>query len=307
MTNLPDHHRGARVLDPAIAVSDRQVAPHQYRYVETHAWWLGTFGPHQHLSEHRLRQWIPARPECPWILERELTGAQTWLVGSAEEAVADGFDLRDIAPVGRFSAPYGEFDTELGTDLDDDLDSTLGAGLGAPFGTDLDTALYDTALPGTLHSTLCAPPRPPRRGSWQSPTIGFIQRLPHTPEALLARLCEDNPGSWFGPFAAAVTALRTTLVPAELRTVFYRALTRMPDVGIDEHAVNVDGHACIAIVHDAGRTRTELMIDPADGQFAGERDTLRADSRSGLPAGTVISTTAVRTDVVNRLGARPAA
>jgi hypothetical protein len=48
-----------------------------------------------------------------------------------------------------------------------------------------------------------------------------------------------------------------------------------------------------------GRTRTELMISPADGQFAGERDTLRMDSRCGLPSGTVISSTAVRTAVVD--------
>ena len=58
-------------------------------------------------------------------------------------------------------------------------------------------------------------------------------------------------------------------------------------------------------MHDAGRTRTELMIDPAHGQFAGERDTLRADSRSGLRAGMVISTTAVRVAVVNRAGSLP--
>lgn len=276
------------MLDPAIAVSDRPVAQHQYRYVETHAWWLGTFGPHQHLSEHRLRQWIPARPECPWVLERELTGAQTWLTGSAEEAVADGFDLRSIAPVGRFSAPYGEFDTDLGADLDDeDLGSTLH---------------------GQFHSALCAPaPRPPRRGSWQSPTTEFLQRLPRDPQVLLDRLREDNPGSWFGPFNAAVTALRTTLVPAELRAAFYRALVALPGVSIDEDVANVDGHASVAIVHDAGRTRTELMVDPVDGQFAGERDTLRADSRCGLRAGTVISSTAVRTAVVDAPGIRPGA
>ena len=276
--------------DPAIAVSDRPVAPHQYRYVETHAWWLGTFGPHQHLSEHRLRHWVPARTECPWVLERELTGAQTWLTGSAEEAIADGFDLRDIAPVGRFTAPYGEFDTDLGADLDD-------------FET-----VFHGAMHGVPYDSPCVPaPRPPRRGSWQSPTVGFLQGLPPDADALLALLREDNPGSWFGPFNAAVTALRTTLVPAELRAAFYRALTALPDVSLDEDAVNVDGHTCLAIVHDAGRTRTELMIDPTDGQFAGERDTLRTDSRCGLPAGTVISTTAVRTDVVDQPGARPAA
>ena len=179
-------------------------------------------------------------------------------------------------------------------------------------GLDLDDDDFETVFHGAMHDAAydspCVPvPRPPRRGSWQSPTVEFLQRLPRNADALLARLREDNPGSWFGPFTAAVTALRTALVPADLRAVFYRALTALPGVSLDEDAVNVDGHACLAIVHDAGRTRTELMIDPSDGQFAGERDTLRSGSRCGLPAGTVISTTAVRTAVVDQAGARPAA
>jgi hypothetical protein len=266
------------VSDPAIAVSDQPMAPHQYRYVETHAWWLGTFGPHQHLTEHRLRQWVPARPEREWVLERELTGAQTWLTGSAEEARADGFDLHDIAPIGVFRAPYGDFD----------------AGPDAELGVDLDTEL-------------CPRPRRPRRGSWQSPTLEFLDRLPRDPNALLERLREDNPGSWFGPFAAAVTALRPALVPAELRAAFFRAVAALPGVRVGEKTVNVDGDTCVAIIHDAGRTRTELLLDPTDGQFAGERDTLLSDSRIGLPAGTVISTTAVRTAVVDAAGELPVA
>ena len=52
-------------------------------------------------------------------------------------------------------------------------------------------------------------------------------------------------------------------------------------------------------MHDVGRTRTELMIDPEHGQFAGERDTLRAESRCGLRAGTVISSTAVTVSVTD--------
>jgi hypothetical protein len=268
------------LCDPAIAVSDRPMAPNQYRYVETHAWWLGTFGPHQHLTEHRLRQWIPVQADREWVLERELTGAQTWLTGSAEEAREDGFHIHDVAPVGRFRARYGDFDT--GRDTEDEL------------GIELETVL-------------CARPRPPRRGSWQSPNPEFLQRLPRDPATLLARLREDNPGSWFGPFAAAVTALRTALVPADLRATFFRALSALPGVSFTEAAQNVDGHTCLALVHDAGRTRTELLLDPADGQFAGERDTLRTDSRAGLRAGTVISTTAVRTAVVDAEGELPAA
>ena len=220
---------------------------------------------------------MPAHPDRTWLLERELTGAHTWLTGSAAVARADGFDLRALVPVGRFRGPARGVRRHRPRRA------------GAP-----------RARP--LH----ARPPPAPRGNWQSPTLEFFQRLPRDPAALLDRLRADNPGSWFSPFAAAVTALRTGLVPADLRGALYRALTGLPGVTVAEHVHNIDGQDCLALVHDAGRTRTELMIDPAHGQFAGERDTLRADSRRGLRAGTVISTTAVRIAVVEP-GRLPAA
>ena len=206
------------------------------------------------------------------MLEREVTGAQEWLNGSAEAALAEGYDLRPAAPVGRFRARHGAFD-------DDGLD--------------------DTERP--------LRPRPRRpRGSWQTPTREFFARLPRDPETLVQRLRDENTGSWFGPFAAGVTALRTCLVPADLRAALCLALACLPGVRAVEGIENVDGVACLALVHDAGRTRTELMLSPVDGQFAGERDTVRTGSRTGLAAGTVISSTAVRTAVVNAEGALPA-
>jgi hypothetical protein len=256
------------LLDLAVAVSDPPLAPDQYRLVDTHAWWLGTFGVHQHLSEHRVRQWVPANPDREWLLERELTGDQTWLLGSAEQAAQDGFELHDIAPTGQFRARYGEFHSRPVT-------------------------------------AACAPRRRAPRGNWQVPTTRFFERLPRDADALLTVLRADNPGSWFSPFAAAVTALRTGIVPAALRAALYRALTGLAGVTVAEHVYNIDGHDCLALIHDVGRTRTELLIDPGHGQFAGERDTLRADSRCGLGAGTVISSTAVRIAVVDQAGGRP--
>ena len=84
------------MLDLAIAVSDRPVRPDQYRYVETHAWWLGTFGLHHYLSEQRLRQWVPAHPDRDLVLERELTGAHTWLTGSAAVVTILGALAADV-------------------------------------------------------------------------------------------------------------------------------------------------------------------------------------------------------------------
>lgn len=259
--------------DLSIAATDRPLRPGQYVYVETHAWWLTTHGPHQLLAEHRLRQWVPTDAEREWVLDREVTGAQEWINGSAEEALADGYDLRPAAPVGRFRARHGAFDADLG-DLDAD-------------------------------DPPCGRARRPR-GSWQTPTREFFARLPRDPESLVQRLREENTGSWFGPFAAGVTALRTCLVPADLRAALCLALACLPGVRAAEGVENVDGLACLALVHDAGRTRTELMLSPTDGQFAGERDTVRTGSRTGLAAGTVISSTAVRTAVVDAEGALPA-
>jgi hypothetical protein len=253
--------------DVAIEAFDRPLRPDQYFYVETHAWWMGTYRAHSHLTEHVLRQWVPASADREWVLDRRLTGQQEWLIGSAEQAADEGFDLRDIAPVGRFTAAHGRFDKS------------------------------DEGFCGTSTD---AP-----RGNWQVPTREFFATLPLDPDVLRTRLEHENPGNWFGPFTAGVTALRTCLVPADLRAVLYLALARLPDVSAAEGVADVDGRQCLALVHDAGRTRTELLVSPEDGQFAGERDTLRMDSRCGLRAGTVISSTAVRTAVVDEPGAYP--
>lgn len=257
---------------PAIEASDRPLRPDQYVLVRTHAWWLGSFGRHNHLTEHLLHQWVPARPERDWLLVRELGGGRTWLTGSEQDARDEGFDPDDLGPVGRFRAPYGDFDSAADAAGDPDL---------------------------------CAPRPHSRRGSWQAPTTEFLAQLPRDPTALRGRLREDNPGEWFSPFTAAVTALRTCLVAADLRTALYWALAGLPAVTVAETVPDADGRDCLALIHDAGHTRTELLVDPADGQFAGERDTLRVDARCGLTAGTVISATAVTTTVVNALGELP--
>ncbi len=260
--------------DLPLPVSDRPLGPGQYVFVQTHAWWLTTHGPHQHLAEHRLRQWVPACADRHWLLEREVTGRRTWLAGSAEEALAEGYDLRPAQPSGRLRAAHGAFEA------------------------------VEDALDGPAAAPPCIPAVRPR-GSWRTPSMEFFARLPREVDALLARLREDNTGSWFGPFAAGVAALRTALVPAELRATLCLALARLPGVTAVEGVANVDGEECLALVHDAGRTRTELMLHPADGQFAGERDTLRMDSPAGLRVGTVISSTAVRTGVVDAEGSLP--
>lgn len=254
------------VLDP-ISASDAPIGPDQYRHVATHAWWLGSFATdelvHTHLVEHMLHQWVPAQPDRDWLLDHQVTGQVRWLSGDEHAAREAGFDPRDGVSVGRFRAPYGDFHAE-----------------------------QQGRRPGR------------RVQGWHAPTPSFLAGLPREPAELLRRLCADNPPSRYsGPFIAAAGALRTCLVPADLRTALLRALCALPAVQVVEDVLDLDGRSCAALVHDDGPTRTELLVDPTDGQYAGERDTLRRDSRCGLRAGTMISTTAVRTAVVDTLGA----
>lgn len=256
------------VLDP-VSASDEPTGPDQYRYVATRAWRLGTFAAddtvHAHLTEHVLALWVPAQPDRDWLLDHRVSGRVRWLSGSEQVARSAGFDPRDGVPVGRFQAPYGDFHAE-----------------------------QQGRRPGR------------RAQGWHTPTREFLAALPRDSDELLARLCTDNPQSrWSGPFLAAAATLRTCLVPAGLRTALYRALSALPAMKVVHDVPDLDGRPCLALVHDDGPTRTELLVDPSDGQYAGERDTLRRDSRCGLTVGTVINVNATYTAVVDDLGAPP--
>jgi len=257
------------LLELAIRTSDEPISPGQYRHTATHAWWMGTWFAGDelcvHYSEHLLQQWTPVDPHADWLLDRELTGQVRWLSGDGAAAVESGFRIADAWPTGRFRAPHGDFYAEL-------------------------------------HGN-----RPTARpGSWSNPTPEFLATLPQDPAAMLRRLIEDSPPGrgYTGPFPSAVDALRTCRVPAPLRSVIYAALRTLPAVEVGE-AVNLDGERHPALVHDDGPVRTELLISPVDGQYAGERDTVRRVARVGPPVGTVVAEAAVQTSVVDVLGSPP--
>lgn len=258
------------MLEPAVPTADRPLGPDQYRFVATRGWWMGSFATSDglllHLTEQWVRQWIPARPERDWLLDRSVTGRVRWLTGSAADAADEGFDLADAVPTGRYRAAHGDFYAGL-----DDL----------------------------------GPRRRP--GTWHAPTPEFLARLPRDPDELLHRLRADGPEGRTAsqPFTRAVGALRSGLVPADLRAALYSALVTLPAVSVKDQVTDLDGGTRLALVHDDGPTRTELLVDPADGAFAGECDTLRTPSRLGLATGTVVLCTTVRSAVVDTLGGLP--
>ena len=233
---------------PAVRTADRPLGPDQYRYIATRGWWMGSFGTSTglllHLTEQWIRQWVPARPDRDWMLDREVTGRVRWLTGTAEQADDEGFDPAAGVPTGRFRATHGDFYAGL-----DDL------------------------------------PAGPRTGTWHTPTTTFLSGLPRDPRALLARLRADGPEGRTAsqPFARATGALRSGLVPADLRA---RPLRRVDRAAGGHPGRGGDGLRG----QPAPRARARRRAHPhgadhrsVDGAFAGERDTLRTASGSGSP------------------------
>lgn len=146
-------------------------------------------------------------------------------------------------------------------------------------------------------------------GNWQHPTPEFCAELPRDPQRLYARLDTDSPNrpGYLGVVTYAVDALRSGLVPADVRAALYRALLLVPGMSIDEPASNLDGRRGVALAVDDGRYRREIIIDAGRGQFIGERDTLTRDEPlRGLVTGTVTTSTAVTTATVPTIGTPPA-
>jgi hypothetical protein len=145
-------------------------------------------------------------------------------------------------------------------------------------------------------------------GNWQGPSLRWLAALPRDPDKLYAKLVDDTRGrghSVNGEMLVYVTdALRGGLLPADVRAAMYRVLAKVPGIEITDSAVNLDGQIGVAFAIDDGSWRSETIIDPATGVFIGERNILR-EASDGIPAGTVVSYTAVYTAVVDKIGQLP--
>ncbi|MFD1519872.1 hypothetical protein [Pseudonocardia yunnanensis] len=260
----------------ALRASDEPLGPDQYLVVSTHAWAMrshsflrGRSGTptvrYMLLEELRTDRWVPAQPSRDWIGHQRRTGRRWWLLGSEEEARADGIDLDHQDHAGRVRAPYGDFRAER-----------------------------ENRRPG------------PRPGSWRAPSPDFLAALPRDPDRLIARLEIDHPRTRFShPLTHVADALRSCLFPADLRTVLYRGLLQRPEIDIDEHAVDLDGRLCVALACDVGARTRELLIDPASGQYAGERETAGNNPLWPVEPGTVVTSSATLTAITDGPGELP--
>ncbi len=251
----------------SLGATDEPVRAGQYRYIQTHAW-NTVFSGYNIFQDETLSQvWVPANPDDPtqnWMIDRRPTGNRVWIKGTEEEAREDGTST-------------------------DPMDTGV--------------SLHATAPCGNFYQ-----PGPcPRSGSWQDPTPSFLASLPRDPAQLYARLQADAPDNGRGNaelLVYAADALRSGLVPADLRAALYQTLTRLDGVDLVDQAVNLDGRVGTAIGIDDGQFRQDIIIDPTTGAFIGEREVLTGDYE-GAPDGTTFSYTAVSTAVVDTIGEIP--
>lgn len=144
--------------------------------------------------------------------------------------------------------------------------------------------------------------------SFHNPTPEFIAALPKDPKELLAKLKEDSRTGDAGALRSAREALQSGQYPAEVRATMFRALALLPGLVVTDKRANLDGKEGVALGMKYFDDFTEIIIDPVNGDFIGGRETVAEDlpeEKGGLEKGTVRSSSAVTSKVVDSLGARP--
>ncbi|KTS64758.1 hypothetical protein NS206_06950 [Microbacterium testaceum] len=128
--------------------------------------------------------------------------------------------------------------------------------------------------------------------------------LPRDPHQLLERIYQENGNAGPSRDGEALVwladRLRSGTVPAELRSVFYDTAALIPGVTITEEQATLNGRTGTAIGRDEGENgfRQDIIIDPATGEFIGERQVLLRPG-ADMPAGTATGSTSVTTTVVD--------
>jgi RNA polymerase sigma-70 factor (ECF subfamily) len=140
-------------------------------------------------------------------------------------------------------------------------------------------------------------------GGAASASFGDLAGLPRDPTQLLNYIYRVTLGQGPSPDGEALVyiadRLRLGIVQADLRAAFYEAAARIPGVEITEQEATLDGRTGVAFGrNEGGIFRQEIIVDPATGQFIGERTVLLI-AQDEVPPGTTSGWSAVATSVVD--------
>ncbi|RJQ78452.1 hypothetical protein D5S17_12935 [Pseudonocardiaceae bacterium YIM PH 21723] len=209
-----------------------------YRLFAEHAWWSATWQTKDKtfvwVAEQQLDMWIPPKESDDWLWRRKLTGNRKWLVGTEEEAKAAGVDVEGGWPTGEWRAAYGDW-----------------------------WAKENGREPA------------PQTGSWQWPTQEFQASLPQDVDGLYARLREDTKDRGETPDLEMLVyvndALRSGQVGPQLTAKLFQVLDRVAGVSKVPGVANADGRKGTAYTASGQNHRQQIIIDPATGEFLGDR------------------------------------
>ncbi|MDH6678080.1 hypothetical protein M2284_002283 [Rhodococcus sp. LBL1] len=139
--------------------------------------------------------------------------------------------------------------------------------------------------------------------SFANPTVEYLDGLPDDPTALYEKLRSESDSD-AQLLSDVASGLRTGLVSNQVTSNIYRALVALPTLEITEGLANLDGRIGTAVgVVDNGR-RTEIIIDPATGEFIGQR-VVTLDGYDGIPPGTAVEFSSVTRSGVDTAGTTP--
>jgi hypothetical protein len=282
-----DLERAAVVAE---AAQDPAPGPGEYLYIGVQDTSLGsattgTGKPLSALIDTTTQVWIPADRQQEWMKRTRSDTPTRWLVGSEDLAKREGdgglLDPEVSAP-SEVRAPCGDFPGWNGD---------VGAG----------------TEPGA--HVIGGGPCAGYSGDWGHETPEFLAGLPTDPQQLYDRMLADigshDPREVLG---LAASVLRSGQATSDVRTNLYRALMLVPGLDVTDGAANLAGRTGVGLGIAGDNLRTEIVLDPATGRYLGDRVVLPQPGTGmwqGIPAGTVVSSSAVTTSIVRGIGSGP--
>lgn len=259
----------------AIKAVDPVLAPGQYRFIREHAWYQRgvTMGVPVDAPDQTVRgyTWLKEVAYEKWIPQDQ---SQDWL------------ERRSWLPGLKWlggSVPQSEAQEPEATDTD----------------TGERRGKCGNFFPNAQPAKVCGDP-----GDWDNPA--FYEALPRDPQAIVDHLRGATAHRGSTPavmFHWGVEMLRTGLMPADLRAGWYRALALLDGVKVHDSAVTLDGRTGVAIGIEDEKERRDLIVDPATGEFIGERTVAGPNPHySWIEPGTVTGYSSITTKVVDAIG-----